>query len=166
MIAGVVDNPVVGEHYALRAARGRAQRVHVAFRPTAPRRVGQQALAIPEAVAADAHSGQVFLKRSAAPARGARLVLRHEVRRKVPVAVNIERDVVLARVAPVFVERLLRRGGRLRSCLRRGFSGLRRGDVRAHAAAEQRAQHTQREQKTCKPKTFSHCAPRFPNMFI
>ena len=95
MVVGVVDQPVVREDDAFRAARGFSGGVDVALGVDAPLLGWKQTLAVAEGVASDRAAPGVRFKRAAAPAEFAGLGLCDEVRRQVTVGVDIERDVVL-----------------------------------------------------------------------
>ena len=126
MVAGVVNEAVVGENDALGAARAGSEGVDVALRPGAALRAGQQALAVAEAVAADAFAGAAGLERAAVPAGSAGFVLGDEVRGQMAVEVDIEGEVLLGSIGAVLVQRLLRRGGRLRRLVRGQDNEIRR----------------------------------------
>ena len=113
MVAGIVDQPVVGEDDALRPARALAERVDVALGIAAPLCLGELALIVAEAVAADAFAGGIGLQRAAGPAERLGLLLGDEVRGQVAVLQQIGADVLLRGIAAVLVQRgglPLRRG--------------------------------------------------------
>ena len=104
MIGRVIDQPVVGKDDPLRPARRRAQRVYVALRPHAPRRVGQQPLVISEAPAADALAGAVFFNAAAAPSSLLGLGLGDVVARQAAEGVYVQRDLVFGVIDSVLVD--------------------------------------------------------------
>jgi len=145
VVTGVVDETVVGKDDALWSAKT-SRIVDVAFLPGASVRLGKQAIVVVEDAAADAHAGTDVTEVALGgdPSRPARLGLGDVIRGQMPIGVDVERHLGLARVSAVFGHvdgdiRLRRRGlwaaARLVACHRathdakadRGDEGEREG---------------------------------------
>ena len=89
MVAGVVDQPVVGKDDPLRTPGLGVEGVDVALGPAAARGLRQQALPVAKTVPADAHTGQYIIQATAFPAGGAGLLLGDKIAGKMAVGVDI-----------------------------------------------------------------------------
>ncbi|MBQ5755140.1 MAG: aldehyde dehydrogenase family protein, partial [Oscillospiraceae bacterium] len=69
MVVGIVDQTVVGKNDPLGPPLGGAQGIDVTFGVHPALGLGQKALPVAKAVAANAHAGGIFFQPAAAPAR-------------------------------------------------------------------------------------------------
>ena len=91
MVAGVVDQAVVGKHDALRSPGIGPQGVDVALGPGAAVGLRQQALIIAEPAAADAAARGIRLQGASGPAQLLGLFFCDEIVRQAAIQVDIQR---------------------------------------------------------------------------
>ena len=104
MVIGIIDQAVIGKDDALRSACTLAQRVDIALFPGTSLGFGEQAFVVAEEITADTHTREVFFQTAAGPAGFPCFFLGDEVGGKMPVLVQIQRNIFLGGIAAVLRE--------------------------------------------------------------
>ena len=104
VVPGIIDQTVVGEDDPLCPPGPGAHCVNVAFGPAPPLGVGEQALVVTEAAAADALARGVGPQVAAGPAQLFRLFFGDVVGGQMSEQMNVEGYLVLAVIDPVLRE--------------------------------------------------------------